>query len=60
MSYKKLSNYRKSSFDQETVWDFSYPFTEQSRLLTTLQLNPFKNIVGSGENAGNQHFFLFP
>ena len=26
----------------------------------TLYKNPFENIVGKGENAGNQHFLLFP
>ena len=35
-------------------------FPKQSRLLTTLRKKPFKNIVGKGENAGNQHFLLFP
>ena len=34
-------------------------FTAQSRLLTTLGKKPFENIVGKGENAGNQHFLLF-
>ena len=29
-------------------------------ILTTLFKNPFENIVGKGENAGNQHFLLFP
>ena len=23
-------------------------------------MKPFENIVGKGENAGNQHFLLFP
>ena len=36
------------------------PFTTQSRLLMTLGKKPFENIVGKGENAGNQHFPLFP
>ena len=31
-----------------------------SRLLTTLRKKPFENIVGKGENAGNQHFLFFP
>ena len=31
-----------------------------SWLLTTLGKKPFENIVGKGENAGNQHFLLFP
>ena len=35
-------------------------FTTQSRLLTTLRKKPFENIVGKGENAGNQHFLLLP
>ena len=26
----------------------------------TLRKKPFENIVGKGENAGNQHFLLFP
>ena len=26
----------------------------------TLYKKPFENIVGKGENAGNQHFLLFP
>ena len=34
-------------------------FTTQSRLLTTLTQRPFENIMGKGENAGNQHFLLF-
>ena len=28
--------------------------------LTTLYKKPFENIVGNTENAGNQHFLLFP
>ena len=28
--------------------------------LTTLKKEPFENIVGKGENAGNQYFLLFP
>ena len=31
-------------------------FTKQSQLLTTLLKKPFENILGKGENAGNQHF----
>ena len=31
-----------------------------SILLTTLGKKPFENIIGKGENAGNQHFLLFP
>ena len=32
----------------------------QSQLLTTFRKKPFKNIVGKGENASNQHFCPFP
>ena len=32
----------------------------QPRLLTTLKRKIFENIVGKGENAGNQHFLLYP
>ena len=35
-------------------------FNTQSRLLTTLNDKAFENIVGKGENTGNQQFFLFP
>ena len=28
--------------------------------VTTLRKKPFENIVEKGENAGNQHFLLFP
>ena len=35
-------------------------FTTQSRLLTTLRKEAFENILGKGENAGHQHFLLFP
>ena len=35
-------------------------FPTQCRLFMTLEKKPFENIVGKGENAGNQHFLLFP
>ena len=35
-------------------------FTTQSRLLTPLETKAFENIEGKEENAGNQHFLLFP
>ena len=34
--------------------------TTQSQFLTTLKKKSFENIVGKGENAGYQHFLLFP
>ena len=38
----------------------SESFTTQSQLLTTLRKKAFENILGKGENAGNQHFLLLP
>ena len=35
-------------------------FTPQSQILTTLEKQPFENIVEKGENAGKHHFLLFP
>ena len=32
-------------------------FTIQFRLLMTLEKKPFENMVGKGENAGNQNVF---
>ena len=37
---------------------FTWLFTTQSQLLTTLRRKPFENIVRKGENTGNQHFLL--
>ena len=34
--------------------------TTQSRGLKASNKRAFENIVGKGENAGNQHFLLFP
>ena len=36
-----------------------YLFTTRSRHLMTLKKKSFENILGKGENAGNQHFLLF-
>ena len=35
-------------------------FTTQSQLLMALYKTPIENIMGKGENAGDQHFLLFP
>ena len=35
------------------------PFISQSEVLTTRKGKTYENIVGRGENAGNQHFLLF-
>ena len=34
--------------------------TIHTQVLTTLTQKAFENIVGKGENAGNQNFLLFP
>ena len=39
---------------------FGKGLTTQSQILMTLKRKPFENIEGKGENAGNQHFLLFP
>ena len=32
----------------------------KSKFFATVMQKPFENILGEGENAGNQHFLLFP
>ena len=34
------------------------PFTKQCQVLTSLAEKAYKNIMGKGENASNQHFLL--
>ena len=49
------------NLDQSKILSFGKGLTLfQSQLSTTLEKKPFENIVGKGENAGNQHFLLFP
>ena len=36
------------------------PLPHESQLLMTLKKKAFENTVGRRENAGNQHFLLFP
>ena len=43
-----------------TIIIFTQPFTTQSQHLMTLKKNSFENIEGTEENAGYQHFLLFP
>ena len=58
-------------YEKETSYfldAFAVPFNSlphnpnfyQSQLLTTLKKGPIENIMVKGENAGNQHFLLFP
>ena len=37
----------------------TWPCVKQSLVLTTQTEKVFENIVGEGENTGNQHFLLF-
>ena len=59
---QKLDRESLFCFQSFIVWvsEFYYPFTTQSRCLMTLGKRAFENIVGKGENAGNQHFLIFP
>ena len=43
-----------------SMYLLSVVFTTQSQLFTPLEKKAFENIEGKGENAGNQHFLLFP
>ena len=45
------------SLDQSEILS---PITTHSRFLTPPKKKSLENIVGKGENAGNQHFLLFP
>ena len=46
-------------FNPKKVDFFSY-LPQDDGFLTTLGKATFENIVGKGENAGYQHFLLFP
>ena len=46
--------------DQSKILSSGNGFTKQSQLLTTQKKKTLENNVGQGENAGNQHFLLFP
>ena len=39
---------------------FAFTLYHTITTLWALYKRPFENIVGKGENAGNQHFLLFP
>ena len=70
----KMASYTKQSMNQPSVcplvgnrrkcWKSNVAsielFTTQSRLITTCRKMPFERTVGKGENAGKQHFLLFP
>ena len=72
LSFGKELSY-SISFRVHISWQMNYSYvirvvksrdcvvksTTQSRLSTTLYKKPFENIVGKGENAGNQHFLIF-
>ena len=42
------------------LYIFLYTLLHKFRLVMTLKKKAFENIVRKGENAGNQHFLLFP
>ena len=39
---------------------YIYPLPHNADFLRRFKGKPFENIVGKEENAGNQHFLLFP
>ena len=41
-------------------WSVIEPLTTRRCLLKHMEKRSFENIAGKGENAGNQHFLLFP
>ena len=43
-----------------TIWLYRQLLTTESGLVTKAKKEPFENIVEKEENAGNQHFLLFP
>ena len=58
---RNIHNVSFCTEDIETLTDCPpYSFATQSRLLTPMEKKAFENIMGKGENAGNQHFLLFP
>ena len=44
----------------QTVQSFKTFGDKFENTLMTPSTKPFENIVGKGENPGNQHFLLFP
>ena len=53
-------NYYRRTLLRLTVPGTLQPFTELSQVLSTQRENTLENILEKGENAGNQHFLLFP
>ena len=42
------------------IWCYWFTYSLTLSHTTSPRKKPFENIVGKGENAGNQHFLLFP
>ena len=49
-----------NNLDIMAMWEVTSTLYHTIPLVTALKKRPFENIVGKGENAGNQHFLLFP
>ena len=47
-------------FRMVSKWCIREWVNSQFRIFTNLEETTFENIEGIGENAGNQHFLLFP
>ena len=55
-----MNFFRVETFAWTIKWDIIQLFTTQAQLLMTLKKKALENSVEKGENAGNQHFVLFP
>ena len=60
MRHKRCNLSTKETWGKDENADHHYPITTQWRLLMHWRKKPFGNIVEKEENAGNQHFLLFP
>ena len=48
------------NLDKSKILSFGKGLNHYLTTLMTLYQKPFQNIMGKGENAGNQHFLPFP
>ena len=60
MPHPSYKNIMLSGVKLSKLLPKAQPFTTQSLLLATLEKKHFENIMRKWENAGNQHFPVFP
>ena len=56
---RPMERYRRSSASRFGYNNHHLTLHHTIPTFMTLSKKPFENIVGRGENAGNQHFLLF-